>query len=148
MEINHSAPAIAGGEIEIEADPHTVFSVLSAVDGWPTWNPDVKAVTLEGAVEPGTAFRWRSGPSSITSTLRVVDPPREIAWTGRTTGIDAIHVFRFEPRDGGTLAGSEESWDGFIPSVLKAYSSKTLEKSIRNVLTRLKTEAERRTAAA
>jgi hypothetical protein len=39
-----------------------VFAVISAVDQWPSWNPD------------------------ITSTLQVVDPPREIAWTGTTIG--------------------------------------------------------------
>jgi len=31
-------------------------------------------------------FRWKAGPSSLTSTLQVVDPPREIAWIGTTIG--------------------------------------------------------------
>lgn len=148
MEINHAAPATATGEVQIHADPQTVFSVVSAISEWPTWNPDINSAKIEGAVEPGSVFRWKSGPGSITSRLEVVDPPREIGWTGRTMGIKAIHVFTFVPKDGGTLAHSEESWEGIIPSVLKSYSRKTLDKTINGVLSHLKAEAERRTATA
>ena len=148
MEINRNAPATADGELRIDADPETVFEVISGIDRWPSWNPDVKSVRVEGPVQPGTVFRWKAGPSSLTSTLRVVDPPREIAWTGTTMGIKAVHVFRFQASDGGTLARSEESWEGVLPSLLKGYSRRTLDKGIRGVLAHLKTEAERRTATA
>jgi len=148
MEINRDAPATAEGELRIDADPQTVFSVISAIDQWPSWNPDVRSVTLQGPVQPGAVFRWKSGPSSLTSTLQVVDPPHEIAWTGTTMGIKAVHVFRFQANDGRTLARSEESWEGLLASLLRRYSRKTLDKGIRSVLAHLKTEAERRAAAA
>jgi uncharacterized protein YndB with AHSA1/START domain len=148
MEINRNAPATAQGELQIPADPQTVFAVLSAIDQWPSWNPDIKSVTLQGPVQPGTGFRWKSGPSTLTSTLQVVDPPQEIGWTGRTMGIKAVHVFRFQDRDGGTLARSEESWEGVLASLLKGYSRRTLDKAIRSILSHLKVEAERRAAAA
>jgi uncharacterized protein YndB with AHSA1/START domain len=148
MEINRNAPATADGELRIAADPQTVFAVISAIHQWPSWNPDVKSVSLEGPVQPGTVFRWKSGPSSLTSTIQVLDPPREIAWTGTTMGIKAVHVFRFQATDGGTLARSEESWEGLLASLLKGYSRKTLDKGIRSVLAHLRTEAERRAAAA
>jgi uncharacterized protein YndB with AHSA1/START domain len=147
-EINRGAPASADGELQIDADPQRVFAVISAIEQWPSWNPDVRSVTLQGPVQPGTAFRWRSGPSSLTSRLQVVDPPHEIAWTGTTMGIRAVHVFRFQAHDGGTLARSEESWEGLLASLLKGYSRKTLDKGIRSVLSRLKAESERRAAAA
>jgi uncharacterized protein YndB with AHSA1/START domain len=105
MEINRHAPATAQGELQIAADPQTVFAVISASDQWPSWNPDVKSVTAEGPVQPGTVFRWKAGPSSLTSTLQVVDPPHQIAWTGTTMGIKAVHVFRFQATDDGTLGG-------------------------------------------
>ena len=41
MEINRNAPATAHGELQIAADPQTVFGVLSAIDQWPSWNPDI-----------------------------------------------------------------------------------------------------------
>lgn len=148
MEINRNAPAIADGELRIDADPEIVFGVISGIDRWPSWNPDVKSVSVEGPVQPGTVFRWKAGPSTLTSTLRVVDPPREIAWTGTTMGIKAVHVFRFRVSDGGTMARSEESWEGLIARLLKGYSRRTLDKGIRSVLAHLKTEAERRAATA
>ena len=148
MEINRNAPATAQGELQIAADPQTVFAVLSAIDQWPSWNPDIKSVTLQGPVQPGTGFRWKSGPSTLTSTLQVVDPPQEIGWTGRTMGIKAVHVFRFQANDSGTLARSEESWEGLIASLLKGYSRRSLDKAIRSILSHLKVEAERRAAAA
>jgi uncharacterized protein YndB with AHSA1/START domain len=146
MEINRNAPATAEGELQIAADPQTVFSVLSSIDQWPSWNPDIKSVTLQGPVQSGTLFRWKSGPATLTSALQVVDPPREIAWTGTTMGIKAVHVFRFQANDDGTLARSEESWEGLIASLLKGYSRRTLDKGIHSVLSHLKTEAERRAA--
>jgi hypothetical protein len=94
MEINRNAPATADGELRIGVDLQTVFAVISAVDQWPSWNPDIKSVELQGPVQPGTVFRWKAGPSSLTSTLQVVDPPREIAWTGTTMGIKAVHLRR------------------------------------------------------
>jgi uncharacterized protein YndB with AHSA1/START domain len=148
MEINRDAPATADGELRIDADPQTVFSVIAAIDQWPSWNPDVKSVTVDGPVQPGTVFRWKAGPSTLTSTLQIVDPPSEIAWTGTTMGIKAVHVFRFQASDGGTLARSEESWAGLLPGLLKGYSRRTLDKGIRSVLAHLKAEAEHRAATA
>jgi uncharacterized protein YndB with AHSA1/START domain len=148
MEINRNAPATAQGELQIAADPQTVFAVISAIDQWPSWNPDIKSVTLQGPVQPGTGFRWKSGPSTLTSTLQVVDPPQEIAWTGTTMGVKAVHMFRFQDRDGGTLARSEESWGGMLASLLKGYSRRSLNKAIRSILSHLKVEAERRAARA
>ena len=80
-------------------------------------------------------------------TLKVVDPPREIAWTGVTMGIHAVHVFHFESSDGGTRARSEESFRGLIPSVFRGYSRKILQRGIDRILALLKAEAERRSSA-
>jgi hypothetical protein len=146
MDIDRTAPATAEQELQIDADASTVFSVLAALDEWPSWNPGVRSVQLDGPVEPGTVFRWKAGPSTLTSKLEVVDPPREITWTGTTMGIRAVHTFRFERRDGGTLARSEESWDGLLPRLLKGYSRRTLATGIGKVLAALKVEAERRSS--
>ena len=72
--------------------------------------------------------------SQISTSTLAVDPPSEIAWTGTTMRIKAVHVFRFEAMDDGTLARSEESWEGLIASMLKGYRRRTLDKGIRNVL--------------
>lgn len=144
MEIDRSAPATAAGELDIAASPEVVWDVISNIEAWPSWNPDVKTATLQGPLAVGSVFRWRAGGVSLTSTLGAVDPPRELSWSGRAMGIRAIHTFRFEPNDGGTLARSEESWAGLVPTLLRGYSRRTLDRGIRSVLRLLKDEAERR----
>jgi uncharacterized protein YndB with AHSA1/START domain len=109
MEVNRSAPVVAEGEIEIAASPETVWDVLADISSWPKWNPDVKSVSLDGDVAEGSEFRWKAGPGTITSTIRRLEQPRFIGWTGRTLGIGAVHVYRLEPRDGSTLVTTEES---------------------------------------
>jgi uncharacterized protein YndB with AHSA1/START domain len=147
VDINRAAPATAERELQVDADPSTVFSVIAAIDEWPSWNPEVRSVDLRGPVEPGTVFRWKAGSATLTSRLEVVDPPREITWTGTTMGIRAVHTVRCEPRNGGTSARSEESWEGLLPRLLRGYSRRTLAGGMEKLLAALKTEAERRPTA-
>lgn len=142
MDIDGTAPATAEGELRIDASPEVVWSVISDLPNWPSWNQAIKSVDLHGPLEPGTTFVWKS-TTTLRSTLQEVDPPREIAWTGVTMGIHAVHLFRFRADDGGTLARSEESWRGLIPSVLKGYSRKKLQAGIDGILASLIVEAER-----
>jgi uncharacterized protein YndB with AHSA1/START domain len=147
MDINRKAPATAAGEIQIAAGPETVWDVLTDINGWPRWNADVKSARMEGPLAVGSTFRWKSGLASLTSTFQAVEPPSEIGWTGTTMSIKAVHVFRLEPRDGGTFVRSEESWEGFIASMLKGYSHKNIQSAISSILAGLKREAESRSQA-
>jgi uncharacterized protein YndB with AHSA1/START domain len=146
VDIDRDAPATAQGEIQIAAPPETVWAVLSDLSAWPTWNSGVRSMSFEGRLEPGSRFRWKSGAASLVSTLQTVEAPHEIGWTGQTMGIHAVHVFHFEPMDGGTLASSAESFRGLIPSVLTRYSRGVLQRGIDGILASLKAEAERRAA--
>lgn len=147
MEIKTDAPGVARGEIEVAAAPEIVWDVLTDIAGWPGWNPDVKSASLEGPLAPGMQFRWKAGPGTITSTLQRVEPPRSIAWTGRTMGIEAVHVHRLEPRGDATLVRSEESWDGLLVRLLRRSLTRSLQRAIDSGLGHLKAEAERRAAS-
>jgi uncharacterized protein YndB with AHSA1/START domain len=144
VEVDRSAPAVADAETEIAADPETVWEVLTDLEGWPRWNPDVSSVRLDGRVEPGATFTWKAGRATITSTIRKTERPSLIGWTGKTAGIDAIHVWRLEPRDGGTLVRTEESWQGLLVRLLRGPMRKSLQKAVDGGLGHLKAEAERR----
>jgi hypothetical protein len=84
---------------------------------------------------------------SLTSILQTVDPPHEIGWTGTTLGIKAVHVFRFEPRNGGTLARSRSPGRPHRETVQRL-QPQTLDNGTRRVLAQLKNEAQRRAATA
>ena len=144
MAINEQAPVVGRGEIEIAAAPEVVWDVLTAIDRWPSWNPQVKSMDMQGGLAEGTQFRWKAGPGTITSTIRSVEAPRLIAWTGRTLGIDAIHFWHLEARDGGTFVRTEESYEGLVARLGRRSLQKTLDRALDDGLQDLKTEVERR----
>jgi uncharacterized protein YndB with AHSA1/START domain len=144
MEVNHGAPVVASDRIDINADPDTVWEVISAIDAWPSWNPAIKTASLNGPLAEGTTFRWKAGPGTITSTLRQVSPPQVLAWTGRTMGIKAVHVYQLEPREGGTVVHTAESWEGLAARLMRRSMQRQLENALGPGLERLKEESERR----
>lgn len=141
--IDERAPVAAEREIEIAAPRETVWDVLTTIDAWPTWDPNVAWTSVDGEVVEGSRFRWKAGPGTITSTLERVEAPALIAWTGRTLGIDAVHVWRLESRNGSTLVTTEETYDGLVARVFRGRLQKTLENALESGLRNLKAEAER-----
>lgn len=146
MKVNESAPAVSSAEIEVAADPELVWDVLTAIEEWPSWNPDVQWASMEGELTEGSRFRWKAGPSTITSTLQRVERPRLIAWTGKTVGLRAIHVYRLEAHGAGTLVSTAESWEGPVARVFRRRMQLTLDRATEAGLRQLKAEAERRTS--
>ena len=143
-EINELAPVVGSCEVEIGTPPKDAWEVLTEIGRWPSWNPAVKSVSFGGKVGEGAAFRWKSGPGTIRSTIRDVEPSRRIAWTGTTFGIRAIHVHTFEPRAGGTLVRTEESYDGLVARLFRRRLQSVLDATLEDELHHLKAEAERR----
>jgi uncharacterized protein YndB with AHSA1/START domain len=144
VEVSRNAPVVAASDIEVAAPPETVWDVLTDFGRWPRWNPDVRSMSFGGEVAEGATFRWKAGPGTITSTIRRVDRPRVIGWTGRTLGIDAVHVYRLEPRGSGTHVTTEESYDGLLARAFRGPVRTMLRKALDSGLQRLKAEAERR----
>lgn len=143
MDANRTAPVFSEGSIEIGASPEVVWDTLADFERWPTWSPGVDAVSLEGPVAEGTTFRWKAGATRLVSVLRLVDRPRTLGWTGRAMGIRAIHVWHFEPRDGGSLASMEESFDGLLVMMLRRRLQRQLDDTTAKGLRALKEFAER-----
>ncbi len=145
--INERAPVVGKSEIEIAAAPEAVWEVLTAFERWPSWNKDVRSMSMQGPVAEGSVFRWKAGPGTITSTIRLVEPPRRIAWTGKTLGVKAIHFWHLEPRDGKTRVRTEESYEGLVARLMRGSLQKTLDTALADGLRYLKAEVEGRGAA-
>ena len=134
-------------EIEIAAPPEVVWDVLTHFGEWPEWNPQVKSMSFDGPLAPGSEFRWKAGPGTIVSRLQLVDPPRAVAWLGRTTSIKAVHEWRLERRDSGTLVQTEETFSGLLARLFRGPLQKNLDNALEDGLEHLKREAERRAGA-
>ena len=142
--VNEQAPVVGSAGLEVAAEPELVWEVLTDFERWPSWNPDVKSMSMEGPVAVGSVFRWKAGPGTITSTIERVAPQELIAWTGRTLGIRAIHFWWLERRDGTTFVRTKESYDGLVASLLRRPLRKTLDRALEDGLRCLKTEVEER----
>jgi hypothetical protein len=144
MKVDEQAPVVGSAEAHVAAPPEVVWDVLAGLEGWPSWNPDVKSVQVEGPVAEGTTFRWKAKPGTIRSRIERLDRPSLIAWTGRMLAIDAVHVWRLEPREGGTFVRTEESFSGLLPRLMRGRLQKALDAALETGVRQLKAEAERR----
>jgi uncharacterized protein YndB with AHSA1/START domain len=140
--IESDAPIRASVEIVIQAPAEKVWSILTAVNNWPKWQKDIKEAEMIGPFASGTRFTWSSGGTRIQSKLALVEPYKEIAWTGTALNARAVHVWKLERLPGNkTLVQTEESMSGFLLTLF--YSSKELQTIDQAWLDRLKREAER-----
>jgi uncharacterized protein YndB with AHSA1/START domain len=142
MEINHQAPLVARKEVFIQATPGVVWKIHTDINAWSQWHPDITMTNLEVPLAVGSVFRWKSGGMTLTSTIQVVEPGRQIGWTGRGLGSKAIHLWTLEPRNGGTLLVTEESLEGWLVRLLKVVTPGFLEESLDTWLQAIKREAE------
>ena len=142
--LDPSAPVLGTAALAIDASPEVVWEVLTAFRDWPSWNPEVKSLTLTGDGSVGSSFRWKAGPGTISSKVVESEAPHLIAWTGATLGIKAQHVYRLEARDGGTFVSTEETYAGLVAKLFRGSLQKTLDRALADGLAALKAEVERR----
>lgn len=138
MDVNREAPVIGAADIDISAPPESVWRLLVDVERWPTWNPEIKAVRIEEPLTEGSRFRWKAGPGWITSTIRQLEPPHILGWTGTTFSIKAVHVYRLTLIDGGTRVRTEESWEGFLARRFAGSFKKQVQRSLESGLAHLR----------
>jgi uncharacterized protein YndB with AHSA1/START domain len=144
MNADRTAPVFSEGTITVAAAPEHVWDVLADFEHWPGWNSKVESVSLDGPVATGTVFRWKAGSAKLVSTLRDVERPTRLSWTGRTLGIDAIHAWTFTSANGGTVVSMEESFSGLVAKLLRRKLQRDLDATTVKGLAALKAAAERR----
>jgi hypothetical protein len=69
LEINSNAPIISRYEITIGAPLETVWWVLTQIDSWSDWNPDIAKANLTGPITVGTLFHWETAGMAILRPL-------------------------------------------------------------------------------
>jgi polyketide cyclase/dehydrase/lipid transport protein len=115
--IDPGAPVTARREVLIAAPAQIVWELLSAPPRWRDINPAIHDVRMDGEVAAGTRFTWRNGMARMRSRMAVVNPQREISWTGVSAGIRAVHRHLLtKTGETSTSLLSEESMSGpFLP---------------------------------
>ncbi len=133
-------------EIQINASPEKVWSVLAAGHDWGSWNPFV--VRVEGELKVGarlknTLVMKGRKPMVIAPKVLVADSAKELRWLGRLgfRGLfDGEHYFLLKPKDNGTQLVHGEKFSGILIGMLNMSDAK---ESFEALNRGLKAQAER-----
>lgn len=140
--IDSDAPVTTSYEVDIRAPRALVWELLANPLGWQAFDPAIHDVRVDGQVAADTAFTWVNGRARMKSRFAVVDPGRELTWTGVSMGFKAVHRHLLEPSgDGGTRVRCEESMAGPLLGLL--LNEAKLRDALEKWLTALKAAAEK-----
>jgi carbon monoxide dehydrogenase subunit G len=140
--IDRDAPIIGEHQMRIGAPIKRVWGLVSDPDRWPAIDPAISDVRVEGPVAPDTRFVWRNGSAKLRSRFAIVDPLREVSWTGSSMGARAVHRYTFESVGASsTVVRTEESMAGKLIAVF--YSSDKLCEALVSWLDAVRMAAER-----
>lgn len=110
-------------EILIDSPPQTVWTVLTATDDYPLWNPEISQ--LRGQLREGNVIEFveGTGPDAMVfhPTILVVQAVRELRWKGHVwfPGIfDGEHHFILETVGNKTRFVQGETFTGILAGTL------------------------------
>ncbi|MFY1689143.1 SRPBCC family protein [Plantactinospora sp. WMMB782] len=145
--IDETAPVISRHSVTVHASAETVWHVLTDIDAWTTWLPELPYARVEtpGPLGPGSVFRWSASGLDIVSTIAEVRPYERLVWSGHANGSDGIlgiHVWKLAPGDDGLVVSTEESFAGPPVDADPDSIQAALDESLVTWLQRLKDTAE------
>jgi hypothetical protein len=135
-------------EIEIDAAPATVWTILTDIAAYPDWNPFITSSV--GTVAAGERLVNRleppgGKPLTFKPTVTEVDQGRALEWLGRLglPGVfDGRHRFELVPHNDGTRLIQSEYFTGMlVPMLRRSLDTGTLA-GFRAMNVALKTRAE------
>jgi hypothetical protein len=125
------------------APPEAVWRIWSDTNTWPTWNPDVRTVSLEGPFTTGTTGSMTTGAGTHRIRLENVVSGRSFDLV--TSPIPAT-TFRFHcevtPADGGSTISQGLSMSGLLAPIFSPLMGNRIASSFEPILAGLAREAE------
>ncbi len=130
-------------DITVNAPPAVVWALLSDVTHWDkNLEPGVHDIRVPDGVLVDAPFTRVNKGATLKARFAVVEPERELAWTGSAFGAKVVHRYILEALPGGgTRVVVEESMAGPLLAVF-FYTSRKLQGLLETCLATLKTSAE------
>lgn len=119
--INEDASIKDRQSIIINAPIQRVWDILTNVNKWPKWYPEITSASCE-KVETGASFEWTLKSTHLKSNFQLVEEPTLLAWTGKSKMVNTIHVWNLEAVDNQTIVTAEKSIEGFLIPVFNRQS--------------------------
>jgi hypothetical protein len=114
-------------EIDIAATPERVWSILTDISAYPSWNPFIRAI--KGSIEKGQRLTISIQPTggkamTFRPTVLVAAPNTELRWLGHflIPGIfDGEHYLKIVQTDAGRVRFTQgERFSGVLVGMAKA----------------------------
>jgi uncharacterized protein YndB with AHSA1/START domain len=126
------------------ASPERVWRLWSDVGSWPAWNPDVEAVTIDGAFATGTTGRMTTKAGGTHAITRAdVQPGRSFRLK---TSPAPLSTFSFlceiEPNGGGSTISQSVSMSGPLGGLFSAMMGRRIAEGFQPLLAGLRAAAE------
>jgi hypothetical protein len=129
--------------METTAPPDKVWGIWSNTATWPSWNPDVTAVSLDGPFATGTTGTMTTGAG--THAIRLEDVTEGRAFDLVTSPIPAT-TFRFHceiaPAESGSRISQGVTMSGLLAPVFSPLMGGRIAGSFEPILTGLAKAAE------
>jgi Polyketide cyclase / dehydrase and lipid transport len=128
---------------QIQAPSATIFALYANVSGWPTWDPDVKSATVDGAFVRGAkgVIVPNGGPKSEIVFTEVV---KNKSFAAQCKLPSCIMRFEHELDDSGsgTKATHRVIFQGFLAPLFGRLIGSGMRKTLPHALAGLKKAAE------
>jgi len=119
--------------IEIHASTDSVWSVTTALERWPEWNPNVTEVARQdaGPLAIGSQVLVRqNGLPAAVWTVTVLEAKKRFAWKSRIRGVPMTATHVIEDMGPGARSRLELEATGFVALLLWPFLRPTIRRSI------------------
>jgi hypothetical protein len=137
-------------EIQINASPEKVWSVLTDFKNYPLWNPFI--TSIKGEVIERNKIRVRIVPlgkkgMTIKPEVKAIVPNKRFSWQGRllVTGVfDGVHSFDLiENLNGSTSFVHSEKFNGLLVPFMKKFIDEQVKMGFESMNQKLKETVEK-----
>ncbi len=135
--------------IDIKAPLPVVWRVFSTMEDWKSWNNVIEncSIISGDSMAENTCFTFQMRPYylpiKVMPTITKCDPGKEVIWEGRRFGVQAVHSFIFEDKEGAVRLTSSESFRGPLLWLSKLiFIPKRLHRLTQQLMLAIKNQAE------
>jgi uncharacterized protein YndB with AHSA1/START domain len=118
-------------EIDINASPETVWSVLIQADEWEDYYEGASDLKLlnnsDGRLSDNSVFTWKTMGLDFTSTIKEFEAPHKLSWESDKKSIRGYHAWLIIPTENGCKLITSEAQHGFMTFLQKVFVPNKLE---------------------
>lgn len=133
-------------EIEINASPEIVWSILIEAESWPDWYEGAKDVKVSGKNSPNLSkearLSWETMGLKFDSEVTEFESNQRLAWLSDKKSIQGYHIWIITPTENGCRVLTAETQNGWLTFFEKTFQPNKLRRLHDIWLAELKQKAE------